>query len=75
MYCGVLTLGTDGCGQFWALVVHGPQFGKVWMLADVGITPTVPALTFLWSGMKLGSTGNKIGGIRKGGYEPVSFRG
>lgn len=45
--CGVLILGTDGCAQYWALVVNGPEFGNVWMLTDVGITPTVPRMTFL----------------------------
>lgn len=45
-YCGVLILGTDGCAQYWALVVRGPDFGKIWMLADVGIHPTIPSMTF-----------------------------
>src|SRR5262245_55600160 len=46
VYCGVLILGTDGCGQYWALVVRGPDFGKIWILADVGITPTDPKMNF-----------------------------
>ena len=45
-YRGVVILGTDGCGQYWALVVSGPDFGKIWMLADVGIQPTTPRMTF-----------------------------
>jgi hypothetical protein len=47
VYCGVLILGTDGCGQYWALVVNGPDFGKIWLLADVGIAPVLPRITFL----------------------------
>ena len=45
-YCGVVILGTDGCGQYWALVVRGPDSGKIWMLTDVGIQPTIPRMTF-----------------------------
>jgi hypothetical protein len=45
--CGVLILGTDGCAQYWALVVKGPDEGKIWMLCDVGIIPLRPAMTFL----------------------------
>jgi hypothetical protein len=45
--CGVVVLGTDGCAQYWVLVVRGPDFGKIWMLADVGITPTIPKMTFI----------------------------
>jgi hypothetical protein len=44
---GTLHLGTDGCAQYWLLVVSGPQRGNVWMLADVGITPTAPTRDFL----------------------------
>jgi hypothetical protein len=44
---GILILGTDGCAQYWVLVVNGPDRGKVWMLADVGVTPLFPAMTFL----------------------------
>ncbi|MEZ0265337.1 MAG: SMI1/KNR4 family protein [Phycisphaerae bacterium] len=44
---GTLHLGTDGCGQYWLLVVSGPERGAVWMLADVGITPTAPKRDFL----------------------------
>jgi SMI1 / KNR4 family (SUKH-1) len=46
-YCGVVILGTDGCGQYWAVVVRGPDYGKIWMLADVGIQPTIPSMTFI----------------------------
>ncbi|MFT3786922.1 MAG: SMI1/KNR4 family protein [Tepidisphaeraceae bacterium] len=44
---GTLHLGTDGCGQYWLLVVCGPERGNVWMLADVGITHTMPKRDFL----------------------------
>jgi len=44
---GILILGTDGCGQYWALVVNGTASGQVWMLTDVGITPLGPSMTFL----------------------------
>jgi SMI1 / KNR4 family (SUKH-1) len=43
---GVLILGTDGCAQYWALVVNGPERGKIWMFTDVGIMPLVPGMTF-----------------------------
>lgn len=46
VYCGVLILGTDGCGLYWALILRGPEVGRIWMLADVGITPVVPRMTF-----------------------------
>lgn len=46
-YLGILILGTDGCGQYWVLVVRGPDFGKIWMLGDVGITPAIPNMTFV----------------------------
>lgn len=47
VHCGVLVLGTDGCAQYWALVVRGPDTGKIWMPCDVGIIPLRPAMTFL----------------------------
>jgi hypothetical protein len=46
VYRGIVILGTDGCAQYWALVVRGPDCGKIWMLADVGIQPTIPRMTF-----------------------------
>jgi hypothetical protein len=45
-YRGVVILGSDGCAQYWALVVRGPDFGKIWILADVGIQPTIPGMSF-----------------------------
>ena len=44
---GSIHLGTDGCAQYWLLIVNGPERGNVWMLADVGVTPTVPKRDFL----------------------------
>jgi len=43
---GVLRLGTDGCGQYWTLVVLGPEHGKIWMQTDVGIQPLNPDMSF-----------------------------
>ena len=47
IFHGILTLGTEGCGQDWALVITGPERGNMWMIADVGITPTDPKRDFL----------------------------
>jgi SMI1 / KNR4 family (SUKH-1) len=44
---GSIHLGTDGCAQYWVLIVSGPERGNIWMLADVGITPTAPKRDFL----------------------------
>jgi hypothetical protein len=44
---GVLILGTEGCGLYFCLVVNGPEYGKVWTLSDVGITPSNSPMTFL----------------------------
>jgi hypothetical protein len=44
---GSIYLGNDGCGQYWFLVVSGPERGNVWLLADVGVTPTLPKRDFL----------------------------
>jgi SMI1 / KNR4 family (SUKH-1) len=44
---GVLILGTDGCAQYWALVVNGPDRGEIWLFTDVGIAPLDPGLTFI----------------------------
>jgi hypothetical protein len=44
---GNLHLGTDGCAQYWVLVVTGPERGNVWMLTGVGITPAGPKADFL----------------------------
>ena len=44
---GNIHLGTDGCAQYWLLIVSGPERGNVWLLADVGVTPTSPRRDFL----------------------------
>jgi hypothetical protein len=36
---GIVPLGTDGCGIYWALVVTGSQRGHVWELTDCGAQP------------------------------------
>jgi len=36
---GRLVLGHEGCGDYPILIVAGPQRGKVWHLADIGIFP------------------------------------
>jgi SMI1/KNR4 family protein SUKH-1 len=36
---GILPLGTDGCGQYWALIVTGSHRGQIWYLTEVGATP------------------------------------
>lgn len=36
---GSLVLGTDGCGQYWHLVVTGPRRGDVWLIAEEGACP------------------------------------
>jgi hypothetical protein len=44
---GSLFIGNNGCGQYWLLIVTGPERGKVWPFAGVGIVPTVPGRDFL----------------------------
>jgi hypothetical protein len=44
---GALVLGSDGCGLYYLLIVTGAARGQVWMLADVGVTPTDPRIDFL----------------------------
>lgn len=44
---GTLMLGTEGCGEYAVLVVTGPQRGRVWIIADVGITPDDAGRDFL----------------------------
>ena len=44
---GNLILGTDGCGQYWLLIVTGPQRGQIWLRTDVGIIPCDPPRDFL----------------------------
>lgn len=44
---GNLILGTGGCGQYWLLIVTGPQRGQIWFRTDVGIVPCDPPRDFL----------------------------
>jgi hypothetical protein len=46
VYDGSLYLGTDGCGQDWALIITGPQRGYVWQINEAGVLPCRPAMTF-----------------------------
>jgi hypothetical protein len=45
--CGSIYVGNDGCGQYWHLIVTGPERGRVWQFCDVGIVPTEPRRDFL----------------------------
>jgi hypothetical protein len=44
---GWLTLGTEGCGMDWVLIVSGAQRGSVWNIESQGAQPCAPALDFL----------------------------
>lgn len=44
---GSLYIGNDGCGQYWHLIVTGPERGNVWQLCGVGIAPTSPKRDYL----------------------------
>jgi hypothetical protein len=45
--CGSIYVGNDGCGQYWHLIVTGPERGNVWQFCGVGIAPTEPRRDFL----------------------------
>lgn len=47
VYQGILFLGTEGCGQYWTLIISGSLRGQVWNIADVGATPCLPNMSFL----------------------------
>lgn len=48
---GALVLGTDGCGLYFLLIVSGAERGKIWLYADVGVTPLDPPADFVqWYG-------------------------
>jgi hypothetical protein len=36
---GSLVLGTDGCGDYWHLIVTGSHRGHVWLIGGVGVQP------------------------------------
>ena len=44
---GRLILGDDGCGEYWTLIVTGPQRGQIWNLTGEGILPCAPPRDFL----------------------------
>jgi hypothetical protein len=44
---GSIYVGNDGCGQYWHLIVAGPERGNVWQFCGVGIVPTIPKRDFL----------------------------
>lgn len=43
---GQLTVGTEGCGEYWSLIVSGDQYGYMWNISDVGAGPFVPEQSF-----------------------------
>jgi len=42
-----LILGTEGCGEYWALIVSGQSYGTIWNISDVGASPCAPPKSFL----------------------------
>jgi hypothetical protein len=44
---GWLSIGSEGCGMDWVLIVTGAQRGKVWSIEDQGAQPCAPGLDFL----------------------------
>lgn len=44
---GSLNLGTEGCGEYWLLIVSGAERGNVWSYASVGVVPLQPKRSFL----------------------------
>ena len=44
---GSVYIGNDGCGQYWHLIVTGPERGNVWQFCGVGIVPTIPRRDYL----------------------------
>jgi len=44
---GNVYIGNDGCGQYWHLIVTGPERGNVWQFTGEGIVPTAPKRDFL----------------------------
>lgn len=43
---GNLVIGHEGCGEYWTLIVTGPERGQMWSFADVGIQPCCRRRTF-----------------------------
>ncbi|PQO35600.1 SMI1/KNR4 family protein [Blastopirellula marina] len=44
---GNIYIGNEGCGQYWLLIVTGPERGNLWQLCGEGIVPTNPRRDFL----------------------------
>lgn len=42
---GTIAIGSEGCGIFWLLIVHGLRAGEVWLYTESGITPIEEGLT------------------------------
>lgn len=36
---GSLVLGTDGCGEYWHLIVTRPHRGNIWLIGGAGAQP------------------------------------
>lgn len=43
---GQLLVGTEGCGEYWSLIVSGDQYGYMWNISDVGAGPFVQKQSF-----------------------------
>jgi hypothetical protein len=44
---GRLYVCSVGCGQFWILIVTGPERGNMWLTCEFGYFPSVPRIGFL----------------------------
>lgn len=44
---GSILVGNDGCGQYWHLIVTGPDRGIPWLICGEGIGPVCPKRDFL----------------------------
>jgi hypothetical protein len=44
---GTICVGNDGCGQYWFVVVTGPERGNVWMICGEGMQHPTPKRDFL----------------------------
>ncbi len=48
VFNGSMIISNDGCGEFWNLIITGPQRGKIWAFyIGFGIVPCVPSMDFL----------------------------
>ena len=44
---GSLIIENDGCGEYWNLIITGPQRGKVWRFVTGDILPCIPSMDFI----------------------------